>query len=416
LSVKARYWQIEIARAATWNAIATDRTRLCVVSAAVFPKQRAAAIAEGLLHRSGWPRAPAAEKIASSKRRSSKSSHRRGRVPLFAALLGIRRAIALAPLALSPDLLKKHMLNRSVILFAHLASASFGLRGRDAHWSDARRSMLLDLLLANMATSNLLVMVTARTEFRSPWPQRSHLRRFALARLSPHQTAAMIAFAKPGAISRPRGLVEQLVQRTDGGAALHRASTASRRDAHPRDGTEEGAISSESFASRENPRQRSKRCSARVSMRPQDGQDVARLVAVLGRDAAGSHAKTWEFSAESAAHWADAARGTDLLRRSGRARKRRIYVSSTRWSTDAAYQSLMKNEREELHRRVAEVLLEHFPDVATQHPSSRPPTSWRRAVTRKRESLRKGRRFGRPRCSANVDAATQTTAAPSSSS
>src|SRR5262249_46590212 len=62
----------------------------------------------------------------------------------------------------------------------------------DLHWCDASSLELLGRLIAQSATARVLFVATARPEFTAPWPARSNLTMFQLARLTKRQAREMV--------------------------------------------------------------------------------------------------------------------------------------------------------------------------------------------------------------------------------
>ncbi|WP_394827717.1 protein kinase domain-containing protein [Pendulispora albinea] len=264
----------------------------------------------------------------------------------------------------------RETLDAWVVLFLRLAKRRPTiLVVEDAHWSDDSTLELLRLLLAAMAKARLMIVVTARPDFREPWSRHSHLRRFALARLSAQQTATMIAFASQGR-NLPPPIVAQLVQRADGVPLFIEELTHRVADALGEAGPEDAARAGGALSTRI-PATLEASLRARLDVLPQDAQDVAQLVAVLDRDAGYDvMAKVWEHAEESLRTGLRQLVEADILRRgdegdgpcAARYRFKHVLVK------DAAYQSLTKGKRRALHRRAAEVLIEHAPRVGERNP------------------------------------------------
>ncbi|WP_394840714.1 protein kinase [Pendulispora brunnea] len=289
-------------------------------------------------------------------------------VPPLAALLGIPTDDYYAPPSSSPVLLKQQILEGVVAVLGHLAKRqAMILVVEDAHWSDGSTLDLLDRLLADMVATRLLVIVSARTEFRSPWAQRSHMKRLTLQRLSPNQSTTMISFASQGRYL-PDPIVEQLVHRTDGVPLFIEELTYKVADAI-QDAERHGTVFElDSLASNRIPATLDALLSARLDALPQEGQDVAHLIAVLGRDA------TYDLIAKTSELGEVALRAglmqlveAGLLHQQGLGPDVR-YAFKHALVKDAVYQSLLKTKRAHLHRRAANALLEHFPGVALQQP------------------------------------------------
>src|SRR5262249_31346420 len=85
----------------------------------------------------------------------------------------------------------------------------------DLHWADPSTVEFLDLLLAQVPTTHLLMLVTARPEFTPPWSSRTHLTPLTLARL-PRTQAADMGEKFTGGKSLPAEVQQQIVSKTDG--------------------------------------------------------------------------------------------------------------------------------------------------------------------------------------------------------
>jgi predicted ATPase len=98
-----------------------------------------------------------------------------------------------------------------------------GLAGRqpvlmvweDVHWSDPTSRELLDLTVNRVPALPILLIVTYRPEFTAPWVGRSHVTLLSLNRLPPRQRAEMIAHMTGGK-ALPKEIADQIIDRTDG--------------------------------------------------------------------------------------------------------------------------------------------------------------------------------------------------------
>ena len=62
----------------------------------------------------------------------------------------------------------------------------------DLHWADPSTLELLQLLVEQGATARLLLLYTARPEFRAPWPLRAHHTQITLNRLNSRNVRTMV--------------------------------------------------------------------------------------------------------------------------------------------------------------------------------------------------------------------------------
>jgi predicted ATPase len=85
----------------------------------------------------------------------------------------------------------------------------------DLHWADPSTVELVGLILEYTPTMPLMVMLTTRPEFQSPWGTRSHLTPLMLNRLATEQVEA-IARNVVGGVVLPAELLAQIVEHTDG--------------------------------------------------------------------------------------------------------------------------------------------------------------------------------------------------------
>jgi class 3 adenylate cyclase len=137
-------------------------------------------------------------------------------VLLLADLLSIPTGDRYPPLNLTPQKRKSKTLD------AQLAQVE-GLAGRqpvlmvweDVHWSDPTTRESLDLLIDRVPALRVLVIITFRPEFTPPWIGRPHLTLLSLSRLPPRQRAEMITHVTGGK-SLPKEIADQIIDRTDG--------------------------------------------------------------------------------------------------------------------------------------------------------------------------------------------------------
>jgi predicted ATPase len=137
-------------------------------------------------------------------------------VPLFAALLSLPLGTAYAPLNVSPEQQKQKTLHALLTILLRIAAQQPVLFVmEDLHWVDPTTLELLSLLVDQGPTARILVLLTFRPDFNSPWTGRSHLTQMTLNRLPQRQTAEMTGRVAHGKVL-PAEVVEQVVAKTDG--------------------------------------------------------------------------------------------------------------------------------------------------------------------------------------------------------
>src|SRR5215472_10724699 len=85
----------------------------------------------------------------------------------------------------------------------------------DLHWADPSTLDLIQLLVEQGATARLLLLYTARPEFRVQWPLRAHYTQLTLNRLDSHNVRTMVEQVA-GHKALPEDTVAAVVERTGG--------------------------------------------------------------------------------------------------------------------------------------------------------------------------------------------------------
>jgi predicted ATPase len=130
------------------------------------------------------------------------------------------------PLPLSPEQQRRRLLATLVEWALGAARAQpTVITTEDLHWADPS-TLELQLLVEQGATARLLLLYTARPEFRVPWPMRAHHTQITLNRLSARNARAMV-----GQVAAQKALTEDtvaaVIERNWRGAALRRGTDTS---------------------------------------------------------------------------------------------------------------------------------------------------------------------------------------------
>ncbi|MEH2557520.1 class 3 adenylate cyclase/predicted ATPase [Bradyrhizobium algeriense] len=279
-------------------------------------------------------------------------------VPLLADLLSIPTGDSYRPLNLSPQKRKEKTLLVQLAQIEGLAARQpLLMLWEDIHWSDPTTLESLDLLIDRAATLRALIILTFRPEFTPPWVGRPHVTLLSLNRLPARHRAEMIAHVTGGK-TLPRGVAEQIIERTDGVPLFIEELTKSVVESGwITGGGEHLAIPSTLQAS----------LLARLD-RLAPTRDVAQIAAALGR----------QFSHELISAVADmpSARLENALEQLVRAELvfRRgtppdaTYTFKHALVQDAAYGTLLRSRRQQLHGRIAATLERQFPEIAATQP------------------------------------------------
>jgi class 3 adenylate cyclase/predicted ATPase len=86
----------------------------------------------------------------------------------------------------------------------------------DLHWIDPTSRELLDLILVRIDRPPVLLVATFRPEFQPPWAGQSHVTVIALNRLGRGDGAVMVQQLAGNAALLPQDVIAEIVERTDG--------------------------------------------------------------------------------------------------------------------------------------------------------------------------------------------------------
>jgi class 3 adenylate cyclase/tetratricopeptide (TPR) repeat protein len=137
-------------------------------------------------------------------------------LPLLATLLSISSDGRFPPIQSSPQKQKERVLRVLVDQVAGLARREPVLiLIEDTHWIDDTSRELLDLMIDRTSCLPVLMIITFRPEFAAPWAGRPHVTLLSLSRLQPTQRAEMIAHLTEGK-ELPAEVAEQVMYRSDG--------------------------------------------------------------------------------------------------------------------------------------------------------------------------------------------------------
>jgi class 3 adenylate cyclase/predicted ATPase len=256
---------------------------------------------------------------------------------------------------LPPEQLRRRQLAALVAWFlAGARSQPAALAFEDLHWLDPTTLDLMQALAERGRTAPMFILATTRPEFRPPWSLRSHHSVISLSPLDRADVARMVGeLAARHALSKE--VVEGVSERT-GGVPLYVEEVA-------RLLLERG----EAGGLQAIPPTLQQSLAARLD-RLGEAREVAQIGAVIGR----------EFSHELLAAVADRPQeqlenGLDQLAASELVFRRgsppdAAYSFKHALVRDAAYQSLLKSKRQQLHARIAHVFEDRFPAVVETQP------------------------------------------------
>ena len=276
-------------------------------------------------------------------------------IPLLAPLLDLPLPAKYPPPTLSAEQQRRRLLATLVELALGLARAQpTVITTEDLHWADPSTLELIQLLVEQGARAQLLLLYTARPEFRAQWPPRAHHTQITLNRLNSRNVRTMVAqVAARTALSEET--IAAMVERT-GGVPLfvEELTRAVLESGDARTGHEIPVTLHDSLMARLD--------------RLGPAKEVIQVGAVIGGEFTYEllHAVHPILEADlqqALRSLADA----ELLYVRGIAPEA-TYLFKHALIRDAAYEALLKSRRKDLHRLVARTIDERFTAFGEAHP------------------------------------------------
>ena len=221
----------------------------------------------------------------------------------------------------------------------------------DLHWLDPTSRELLDAVLGRLAQARLFVVLTAREGMGPDWTERPGLTVLRLERLSRAEVAAMLEDLF-GEAAAARRLLDRVVHRTDGVPLFVEEVARVLLDRQAESGNGASLNGGESALI---PASLHESLVARLD-RSGAAKNLAQVAAVAGRSVRRDVlARACEASAESLEEPLSALVETGILERHTRLGGE-IFSFSHALVRDAAYDSLLRDRRRDLHRRIGRAL------------------------------------------------------------
>ena len=288
--------------------------------------------------------------------------------PLLAALLSLPTGERYPPLNLIPQKQKERMLRALVAQVEGLAGRQPVLMlFEDAQWSDPTSLELLDLIVDRVSALPLLLIITFRPEFAPPWTGRPQVSLISLSRLAPRQRAEMIA-GITGGKALPREIADRIIDRTDGVPLFVEELTKAVIESGMLSDTGDRYIAVGPVAPLAIPASLQASLLARLD-RLAPVREVAQIGAALGRQF--SHELIAAVAPMPPVQLDDALAqlvAAELIYRRG-VPPDAEYTFKHALVQDAAYSTLLRSRRQQLHAHIAATLEEKFPDMVAAQPA-----------------------------------------------
>ena len=275
-------------------------------------------------------------------------------VPLLAPLLGIPLPPEGRPELAPEELRRRQMAALTNWIIAGARAQPIVLAVEDAHWADPSTLDALRGIAERGALAPLLVLITARPEFRAPWGVRSHHGTISLVPLDRKQVRDMVSeLAARQGLSKD--LVEGVTERTGGVPLFVEEVTRLLLERG-----EQGGVQTIPPTLQQSLTARLDRLGA--------AREIAQIGAVIGRGFSYALIRAVAGSADTSLQ-ADLDRlcEADILLVQG-VPPDSDYRFKHALIQDAAYENLLKSRRQVLHRRTAELLRDQFAETGAAEP------------------------------------------------
>jgi class 3 adenylate cyclase/predicted ATPase len=249
----------------------------------------------------------------------------------------------------------------------------------DAHWADPTSLDLLELIVERVQTLPVMAVITFRPEFTAPWTMHSHVTALMLNRFTRSLAAAMIEKVSGGKTLSDE-VLDQIIEKTDGVPLFVEELTKTI--------LESGAVTDAII-----PTTLHDSLMARLD-RLGAVKEVAQSASVIGREFSFDLLATVSPLSFAALHDAlNQLVDAELVFRRTRMQGE-MYIFKHALVQDAAYESLLKSSRRDLHERIAQGLESRFPEIVEAQPellgrhyteagiADKALASWQRAAER----------------------------------
>lgn len=288
-------------------------------------------------------------------------------VALIAELLAVPTAGRYPVLTVGPQLKREMTLAALLDQLAGVAAIKPALVVfEDAHWIDPTSLDLLDRTVARVASLPVLMVVTFRPDLQPTWVGQPHVTMLPLSRLGRREGAGIISGVTKGK-PLPDAVVEQILARTDGVPLFIEELTTTMLESGLLHETKDRYVLDGPLPPLAIPVSLQASLVARLD-RLASVKDVAQIGAAIGREF--SHKLIAEVAVMAPM---DLDTELERLTASGLVSRRgvppeAIYAFKHALVQDAAYATLLKSRRQQLHVSIANALVEHFAAMAEGLP------------------------------------------------
>ena len=288
-------------------------------------------------------------------------------IPLLAALLSLPHPEGFPPLQLTAQRQKQK--TQEVLLswlFEETDRAPVYCVWEDLHRADPSTLDLLQRLIDQISTTRMFLLLTFRPEFVPPWSHRSYLSQITLNRLGRVQVPTMVERITKGK-TLPSEVLQQIVDKTDGVPLFVEELTKMVLESGLLQEGQDAYTLTGPLPPLAIPTTLHDSLMARLD-RLATVREIAQVAAALGREF--SHEllqAVLNIEEERLAYSLQQLVEAELLYRQGQP-PHATYLFKHALIRDAAYQSLLKSQRQQIHAQIAEVVEERFAEIVATQP------------------------------------------------
>ncbi|MGA8969421.1 MAG: AAA family ATPase [Pseudolabrys sp.] len=287
--------------------------------------------------------------------------------PLFAALLSIPFGDRYPKLALNPSQQRRRTFAALLNQFESLARQKpILLLFEDAHWADATSLELLGLTVDRVRKLPVLALVTLRPEFEPPWVGLPDVGTLTLGRLDRSNVESMVTQVTHGR-ALPTEVMNQIVAKTDGNPLFVEELTKAVLEGDILVKDADGYRLQGPLPPLAIPATLQDSLMARLD-RLAPVKEIGQIGAAIGREFSYPLMRELVGRDEPALKRALAKlEQAELVFRRGEPPEA-IYSFKHALVRDAAYETLLKSRRQQLHGQIARTMVDKFPDIVVSQP------------------------------------------------
>jgi predicted ATPase/class 3 adenylate cyclase len=236
----------------------------------------------------------------------------------------------------------------------------------DVHWLDPTSREFLGMLVARIPELQVLLLISFRPEFVSPWTGQAHVNSMNLSRLGREENAALVK-SVTGGRTLPSELIAQIISHTDGVPLFVEELTKAILESGLIEERGHELVLTGPLPRMAIPTTLQASLMARLD-RLSDVREVVQIASAIGRE--------FSFDILAAVSGKPSDKLENALNQLVQAElvhargepPDATYIFKHALIQDAAYATLLRSARTALHARIAAILNEQYPDVSARQP------------------------------------------------